>query len=87
MSRVSRGTHTVLIGDRTPAWYIRFLGACIILADAYVWLGEGTPPTLLEFLKHGLLLVIGMRFLYPEAARSVVGYANRLYTHKRSDDP
>lgn len=84
--RTSARIHAVTIGAEVPPWYVRLLGAVIILGDLYTWLGEGAHLTVLEIVKHGIILVIGMRLFYPEAARWVVNRGMTFYTHKRSTD-
>lgn len=86
MSRVSRQVHAITIGGETPPWYVRLLGVWLIAADAYIWLGEGTPTSVYEIAKHVILLLIGLRMCYPEGARSLIKFGGNLWSHRRSTD-
>ena len=74
--RSSLATHLQRL-SAAPPWYVRVLGGLIIAADGYVWLGEATPTTTLELVKHGILLLVGLSLFYPEAARSLMGFARK----------
>lgn len=84
--RTSARIHAVTLGSSQPPWFVRALGALILVVDLYFWLGEGAHFTVMEFAKHGVILLIGMRFFYPEAARWVANKGMFFYTHKRRTD-
>ena len=73
--RISDHWHRITI---SPPWYVRLLGALIMIGDVAAWLIEHASPTAFELGKHGILLAIGLACFYPEGLRLVMGYAQRL---------
>lgn len=61
-----------------PPWYVRVFGMALLAVDAWWWLGESAPTTLLELAKHGILLAIGLACFAPEALILVINMSRRL---------
>lgn len=61
-----------------PPWYVRLLGAAVVAADVYTWLGDHTAATKWDVIKHIVLLFIGLLMFYPEAVAWVHAKARRL---------
>lgn len=78
MSFRSRVSGAVERTRRAPPWYVRLVGAALIVADGYVWLGVDSPTSPMEFAKHGLWLAIGLACFYPEGLGQVVKAARQL---------
>jgi len=83
---ISQRVQAIAVGSETPPWYVRLFGGIIVLGDLYIWLVEGGPVVILELVKHGIILLIGLRLFYPEAARWVASQGKALYSHRRSTD-
>lgn len=85
-SRMSGAMRRTMVA---PPWYVRIFGALAIASDGYVWLGESTPVTMMEFAKHGLWLAIGLACFYPEGFALVTKTARqwRLFDRRASRRP
>jgi hypothetical protein len=75
---MTRASDAVGVVMRTPPWYVRVFGVFAIASDGYVWLGESTPSSVLELVKHSIWLAIGLACFYPEGLLLVVNVARRL---------
>ena len=70
-----------------PPWYVRVFGVVLLCVDAWWWLSEFAPTTLLEIAKHGILLAIGLACFFPEALVLVGNTARRLPFFDRRNMP
>ena len=88
-SALISGHHKVVATLSTPPWPIRVLGGAIVGYDAYMWVKEAIPTSTLELIKHGILLLVGLSLLYPEAARALMGFARKTIPNldRRSGGP
>lgn len=69
----------------SPPWFVRLFGVLLLAGDAYWWLSESHPTTIMELAKHGLLLAIGLACFYPEGLVLVSSTARRLpFLNRRS---
>lgn len=80
-----RISHALAKVTAQPPWFVRVFGVALLGVDAWWWLAEFSPTTLLEIAKHGLLLAIGLACFYPEALILVGNTARRLpFLNRRS---
>lgn len=84
---LTSGGHRLRAIAHEPPWFVRALGGVIIIGDAYLWLSEHSPTTVLELGKHGILLAVGLACFYPEGLKQVGNVARRLPWFDRRSVP